>query len=64
MKEDFIIQEDLLNLENKSIFLKSRKEIDYSYDYEVNGLRSYKLNDSTDWKIVDEDKKGNIYYLN
>lgn len=53
-------QHDLLNLSNKSLFLKARSESNYSFDYELNDIELIKDEEGKDTgEICDRRTKRN-----
>lgn len=56
-------QHDLLNLSNKSLFLKPRNESNYSFDYELNDIEVVRDNDGKETgEICDRRTKGIIIF--
>lgn len=57
MNDSFVRQHDLLNIANKSIFLKARAESNYSFDYELNDVEVFK-DENQELKLFDKKLKG------
>ncbi|MCQ2820438.1 MAG: hypothetical protein MJ252_24500 [archaeon] len=56
-------QHDLLNLSNKSLFLKARNESNFSFDYELNDIEVVRdINGKETGEICDRRTKGIIFF--